>query len=552
MQVAGTEPTPLLTRRGTRRGSNWADLTFAVILKTVLACRDKLRTCTFTPRLPWNGSKNVFDLQKGGDPVDLGEVVWADDLAASFTFPTADAVEPGLMTESGIMSDSFQSYAMRLNYGPTKTAAIAACRGPGARDAGRRLFGRQHITVLRENATPESVPIVARYRHVGVAHGPEGSIKEELRQRVAEAWAAYRQGRKKLYRSRQLATDAKVTLWRTMVLSRLFYGAGSWPPLPVTEKRLLQSTILGMLRQITVPCHSEEQRVHQCEVCAKAESACPAAMLFAERLRYLRQMVAAGPPALWALLKLDPSGCLPYQEALVWLQSREPRANALGHPQQSWQLWASGGPQSVQGHHQTCSSARCLEAAMPGCLVPAPPLAQGFAGQDLRPTQQPALADLVEARTGRPHSCRANLWFVTKLFILGQKSFLGQRHHGPIFTGVSFPQLLVRPRQLQGFLHLFGRELVLQVRHDHQFLGGVRARLLQQHPGHHKVWKESGSFLGAVSERPLLWWARVLSRAIDAATILGPNGFSRFPAMGSKRPQAMRSSSSTSSASSVC
>ena len=268
MQVAGTEPTPLLTRRGTRPGSNWADLTFAVILKTVLACRDKLRTCTYTPRLPWNGSKNVFDLQGGGDPVDLGEVVWADDLAACFTFPTADAVEPGLMTESGIMSDSFQSYAMRLNYGPTKTAAIAACRGPGARDAGRRLFGRQHITVLRENATPESVPIVARYRHVGVAHRPEGSIKEELRQRVAEAWAAYRQGRKKLYRNRHLTTGAKVTLWRTMVLSRLFYGAGSWPPLPVTEKRLLQSTILGMLRQITVPCHGE--RLPCCYVVCRA------------------------------------------------------------------------------------------------------------------------------------------------------------------------------------------------------------------------------------------------------------------------------------------
>ena len=252
MQVAGTEPTPLLTRRGTRPGSNWADLTFAVILKAVLACRDNMRSCVSAPQVPWNGSKSVFAPPEGGRFVELGEVIWADDLAACFSFSTANAVGPGLLHESGIMSDSFQSYAMRLNYGPTKTAAIAACRGPGARDASLRLFGQQHIHVLREHSAPESVPLVARYRH---------------------AWVAYRQGRKKIYRNGRQTTAAKITLWRTMVLSRLFYAAGSWPELPVAEKRLLQSAILGMLRQITVPCQSEEQRVHQCEVCAAAEVA---------------------------------------------------------------------------------------------------------------------------------------------------------------------------------------------------------------------------------------------------------------------------------------
>ena len=394
MQVAGTEPTPLLTRRGTRPGSNWADLTFAVILKAVLACRDKMRSCVYTPQVPWNGSKSVFAPSEGGRLVELGEVIWADDLAACFSFPTANAVGPGLMHESGIMSDSFQSYAMRLNYGPTKTAAIAACRGPGARDASLRLFGQQHISVLREHSAPESVPLVARYRHVGVVHGPEGSIKDELRQRVAEAWVAYRQGRKKIYRNGQLTTDAKITLWRTMVLSRLFYAAGSWPELPVAEKRLLQSAILCMLRQITVPCQSEEQRIHQCEVCAAAVVACPAALLHAERLRYLKQMVIAGPPALWALVKLDPSSCLPFQEALLWLHNRDPAMRALDHPAQHWEAWESFIRDEPRAYGASIKRALRLDASKQKCLAALCPLhrmLQDMQGRDLCSPLNPGL-----------------------------------------------------------------------------------------------------------------------------------------------------------------
>ena len=42
MQVLGTQPDPMVTKRGTRPGSAWADVTFATILKRVLAYRDAL------------------------------------------------------------------------------------------------------------------------------------------------------------------------------------------------------------------------------------------------------------------------------------------------------------------------------------------------------------------------------------------------------------------------------------------------------------------------------------------------------------------------------
>ena len=69
----------------------------------------------------------------------------------------------------------------------------------------------------------------------------------------------------------------------------------------------------------------------------------------------------AGPPALWALVKLDPSSCLPFQEALLWLHSRDFTMRALGHPAQHWEAWESfirDDPKAyIQGRHQACPSA---------------------------------------------------------------------------------------------------------------------------------------------------------------------------------------------------
>ena len=202
-----------------------------------------------------------------------------------------------------------------------------------------KLFGRQSVTVLREHAAPEELPLPPSYRHVGVIQQLDGSIKDEVRQRSSEAWYLFRQGRKKLFRNRQVGLGTRLTLWRTMVLSKLFYGAGSWPSLDSGACRLIQATILNMARQVAIPPRSAEQRLHQCEVCAAAEIACPAVLMFAERLRYLRLLVANGPAVLWALIKQDPDSLSPIQTALNWLHAREPTANSLGPPACSWQLW---------------------------------------------------------------------------------------------------------------------------------------------------------------------------------------------------------------------
>ena len=66
---------------------------------------------------------------------------------------------------------------MQLNFAATKTAALVAPRGPGAKQAKATLFARPTLRVLREHAAVEQLPLASSYRQVGVVHHPGSSRK---------------------------------------------------------------------------------------------------------------------------------------------------------------------------------------------------------------------------------------------------------------------------------------------------------------------------------------------------------------------------------------
>ena len=148
------------------------------------------------------------------------------------------------------------------------------------------------LPVLREHSEPACLPLATHYRQVGVVHLPHGSMRGELRQRIGEAWASFRQGRKKIYRNQTMQLASRVSLLRSLVFSRLFYASGSWPRLKLGEGRMLHGAVTSMLKQVAGPRRGQEQRLHLCELCARAGVPPPAVLLHIERLRYLRLLVS--------------------------------------------------------------------------------------------------------------------------------------------------------------------------------------------------------------------------------------------------------------------
>ncbi|OLQ10485.1 hypothetical protein AK812_SmicGene5799 [Symbiodinium microadriaticum] len=335
---------PVVTHRGSRPGSSLADIMFSAGVDRIIAKRDALRQLLTgagsTPRIPWDGRRDLSAPEATTEAAQLSDVIWADDLAECFLLSDASRAALQIGLEASCLDEAFASHGYTLSYGASKTAALVHLGGPGSRAARRALFGKgQGVPVLREEQTTAALPLVAQYRHLGVVVG--ASLLPEIRARVASAWAAFRQGRVRAYRCRHISVARRGALVRTMVLPRLLFGAGAWPKLRRGEETLFHRTISSMYRQtLCVPKH-ENQHVTGATACALLGLPDPVTLLRVERLRYLRQMVQAAPDALWALVRTDPPFLAEMRHSLDWLYRRLSATVPLNEPLQHWQDWVA-------------------------------------------------------------------------------------------------------------------------------------------------------------------------------------------------------------------
>ena len=202
-------------------------------------------------------------------------------------------------------------------------------RGPGSQAARRKLFGKCAknaactILIVRENTSPDQLPLVRSYRHLGVTQN---------------------------------------AMLQNFLLSKLLVGAGSWPPLPVGEAKVFQACVFGLYRHIMCIPHDGEQRWHLCSLCAHTGLCSPDMLLNVQRLRYALQVVKSAPDALWACIQHDASYSALVQESLAWLFEK---FKATGHPAIAWRAWKERMCTKPEGWiKRACALQMCVIHAM--------------------------------------------------------------------------------------------------------------------------------------------------------------------------------------------
>ena len=175
------DDTAVITSRGSRPGSSWADLIFAALVRRILDRKNQLRAShpgvSRPLTVPFDGVRCLDPCPASASHLPLSEVVWADDLAIPrITDPTSAAHAIGF--ESGILTDAFLEFGFSLSFGPHKTAGLLTLRGPGSRRARRAVFSRcglnGQIPVLLEEQPGVRLPLVDAYRHLGCQQAPAG------------------------------------------------------------------------------------------------------------------------------------------------------------------------------------------------------------------------------------------------------------------------------------------------------------------------------------------------------------------------------------------
>ncbi|CAE7231230.1 unnamed protein product [Symbiodinium sp. CCMP2592] len=294
------------TGRGTRPGGTLAEILFNVLFAKVLARRDSgiLRDCV--PVVPWRGDRNPFRGADGDGARDvrISDFVYADDLCTPVVCRQASKLRG---TVSAVTADTMDILAPH-----------------GADPNTKNLLW---------------LDLVPRYRHLGALVSYDGRVGPEVRQRLALANAAFREGRRKLFACRQVPMPRRAQLMRSHVLSVLLVGAGSWPLLGKQDWRSFSGGVLGLYRQMLGLRATGDWHVTESQLISRVGLPSPAALLHIERLRLLGQLVRSAPDPVWALLAWN----LPFQAALresgAWFLSRVAATTGLGPIDTDWDSW---------------------------------------------------------------------------------------------------------------------------------------------------------------------------------------------------------------------
>ncbi|CAE7388909.1 unnamed protein product [Symbiodinium microadriaticum] len=340
------DDTPVESMRGTRPGSSFADLVFALLVPKILALRDSLRgfeAKSEAPMYRWDGERTLAPCLDG-EEIPVNDVIWADDLAVPRICRHVRDIRAAVAVETSALTDACGEHGLSLAYGQHKTAGLVTVRGTGSRSVKEELYGKRRgkgqVCALREHAHKVQLPLVSGYKHLGVQQAEGGSLAQEVRYRIGQARAAFHEARRKIFCNRQIGIQRKAHMLRTLVLTRLTQGAGSWPDLVGRDRQALETAIWQFYRSMLCIPKSAPQNYTAISVFALTGLPPLQALLRQSRLQYLCQLICSGPDILWAAVRADREYSDRLSSDLVWMYAWLHRTTNLPHPLEGWSSWA--------------------------------------------------------------------------------------------------------------------------------------------------------------------------------------------------------------------
>ena len=332
------------TERGTRPGGTLADTIFNILFGRVLQRRQQGMQRDFVPRVPWSGCRTPFpDRTAAAFEVCVSDIVYADDLCTPVVVPLAAQLRSAVSSVTADTLNTLSPHALRANLGPTKTAAVVAPIGDGSRQARHEMFTtlKGRVPIWQENQGMLWLDLVPKYRHLGSLVVHDSSLGPEIRHRLALAGASFREAKRKLFACQSIPIVKRASLFRSHVLSVLLVGAGSWPLLPLKDWRAFSGGIMGMYRQLLGLRAQGNWHLTESQLLARVGLPSPVALLHAERLRFLGQLVRSAPDQVWALLSWNDGFRDALKAAGDWFHGIMSGTCPLGDIAADWDSWSS-------------------------------------------------------------------------------------------------------------------------------------------------------------------------------------------------------------------
>ena len=292
----------VVTGKGSRPGDPLADILFALVAQQVLrVTEDSIVQQGAAAALPLAAILQ----EKAGTVHDFVSCCWHDDLVVAIV-ADAHQLEAVCRSVSRTVFDAFRTRGLSPGLAKGKTEWLLCPQGRHSTDTKRSVLrGGQHfIHLLQEDGPPLSIGTTTMYRHLGSMISCDGSLLPEIRRRLGEAFAAGRPLRKQVFGNPRLPLHVRVTLFRSLVLSRLLHNCGAWPALGKGEARAWQGGVLRLYKLLlTGAAGAHDAHTAAPEICTGAQLPSPAQLLHFERMRLLYQLATRKCQPVLALLE---------------------------------------------------------------------------------------------------------------------------------------------------------------------------------------------------------------------------------------------------------
>eukprot|EP00438_Fugacium_kawagutii_P030957 Skav228891 [mRNA] locus=scaffold194:214370:219709:+ [translate_table: standard] len=304
-----TDPATLThTASGTRPGDAIADLLFAFIMRRYLAAvRQKLITAELQTTL--NVSWLPCGLVESGEFSEqhILQASWVDDLVIMLQADTPAGLLAKVQATLAILQDTAIEFALQLNYGPDKTNVLMFLRGPTARATWQTLLQPGSIrpklrVCCKSLPEPFEVDIVVDYVYLGTLQDQTGHPGSEVRRRFLSVRPMQKLLRRNVFRSPQLPQRTKTLMFRSLVLSKILYGAGAWQQMNIHSARSFHSQLIGIIKTLA-PAVKPGPGIYNLDFLAAAKFVSPEMLLACQRFSLFDRLCQTDMSELFALLQ---------------------------------------------------------------------------------------------------------------------------------------------------------------------------------------------------------------------------------------------------------
>eukprot|EP00438_Fugacium_kawagutii_P014335 Skav219412 [mRNA] locus=scaffold377:97500:103085:+ [translate_table: standard] len=296
------------TASGTRPGDAVADLLFGFLMTRFIG---RLRE-----QFHAHGLHTSFELKwippgylsQGDMPVqDIIQACWVDDLVLLLKHECPRQLLHQLQTAATITQSTAVEFAMQLNYGVNKTATVIHLRGKGVRTLWNDLLppdGTLPSLTFECSAVshPCALTIVPDYVYLGALQDLSGTPACEIKRRFLLLQATQRILNKNIFKSPRMPFSTKKQLFKSLVLSKLLYGAGSWQAMHIHTLRSWHTKVIKLYRSL-VPHLPRKDGIYNLDVIAACQMPHPLMLLMMQRFSLYDRIMQTEATELFAVLQ---------------------------------------------------------------------------------------------------------------------------------------------------------------------------------------------------------------------------------------------------------